>query len=306
MTTARILAAVCVAAAVTISTGAGTASASTTASTTTTTGTTVFAPTFAQATPAVLVTNEYAYWNPTHSDAVISSEWEMTSGSLFANNGYGYTGPIDAGRPNALSSPYTDSAIFRLNTRNYNFGDATVAFDLDVAGLTSTTRTPAVDWDGVHIWLRYQSQYSLYYASVGRRDGHIVIKKKCPGGPSNDGTYYTLGKEISGYPIKFGGWMNVSANVHNNPDGSVSITAYRGTQAVVTGTDTGVGCAPITSPGAVGIRGDNAKFNFRNFTVTTQLTSPSAASGTATTSSADTDSATPDSTVDPVPASLMD
>ena len=30
---------------------------------------------------------------------------------------------------------------------------------------------------------------------------------------------------------------------------------------------TGKGCAPIRTKGAVGIRGDNAKFTFKNFTV---------------------------------------
>ena len=33
-------------------------------------------------------------------------------------------------------------------------------------------------------------------------------------------------------------------------------------------TDRGVGCAPITAPGAVGIRGDNDEFRFDNFRVT--------------------------------------
>jgi hypothetical protein len=266
MTPVRVFASVClaVAAVANLPTASAAAATSVVAA-----DTVVFAPTFAKAVPPTVVTNEYAYWNANHADAVVSSDWEMTSGSLFANNGYGWTGTVDAGKVTAQSTPYTDSAVFRLNTRSYNFGDVTVAFDLDVAGLTATSRTPAVDWDGVHIWLRYQSQYSLYYASVGRRDGRVVIKKKCPGGPSNDGTYHELTREVTGYPIVIGGWMNVSASVTNNPDGSVAITAFRNGQPVVTGTDTGVGCAPITTAGAVGIRGDNAKFNFRKFTVTT-------------------------------------
>jgi hypothetical protein len=266
MKSARVIASVCLAVAAAVTSLPAQAAVAATA---TLTDTVVFAPSFAKVTVPVVVANEYAYWNGNHADAVVSSDWEMTSGSLFANNGNGWTGNVDAGKVNAQSNPYTDSAVFRLNTRNYNFGDVTVAFDLDVAGLSSTSRTPVVDWDGVHIWLRYQSQYNLYYASVGRRDGRVVLKKKCPGGPSNDGTYHELSREVAGYPIVIGGWMNVSASVTNNADGSVSITAFRNGQPVVTGTDTGVGCAPITTPGAVGIRGDNAKFNFRKFTVTT-------------------------------------
>jgi hypothetical protein len=40
--------------------------------------------------------------------------------------------------------------------------------------------------------LRYQSETSLYYASINRRDGTSVIKKKVTGGPDNGGTYYDL------------------------------------------------------------------------------------------------------------------
>jgi hypothetical protein len=47
-----------------------------------TTGTVLFQDHFDR--PDGLITNEYAYWNPTHSDAVISPDWEMTSGSPFA------------------------------------------------------------------------------------------------------------------------------------------------------------------------------------------------------------------------------
>jgi hypothetical protein len=232
------------------------------------TGAVLFAPTFPAASG--LVTNEYAYWNPSHSDAAKSSAWEMTSGSLFSSGGYGYTGRIDGGRPDPQSKAYTDSAVFRLNTRNYSYSDVRVAASVRLAELGSTSRTPEVDWDGVHIWLRYQSQYQLYYASVARRDGRVVIKKKCPGGPSNDGTYYELTKEITGYPIVLNAWRDVAASVRTNADGTVTIVLYLGGKAVVSGTDTGVGCPAITRPGSVGIRGDNARFYINGFTVTSQ------------------------------------
>jgi hypothetical protein len=126
-----------------------------------------------------------------------------------------------------------------------------------------------VAWDGVHLWLRYQSQYSLYYASVARRDGRIVIKKKCAGGVSNNGTYYTLGSEVPGHAAPLGGWTAVAATVRTNANGTVTITAFRDGVQVASGTDTGVGCSAITKPGAVGIRGDNAQFTFSDFHVTT-------------------------------------
>jgi hypothetical protein len=229
-------------------------------------GTVLFAPTMPSANG--LVTNEYAYWNPTHADAVKSPDWEMDSGSLFAQNGAGYSGAINAGKVDADSSPNTNSAVFRLNTKRKDFGNVRVGMKLNVAELGSTSSTPKVAWDGIHIWLRYQSQYNLYYASVARRDGHIVIKKKCPGGTSNNGTYYALSGEKSGYAIPMGQTMDVAATVRNNLNGSVTITLLRNGKALMTATDTGVGCAPIRNNGAVGIRGDNARFTFTNFNVT--------------------------------------
>jgi hypothetical protein len=214
-----------------------------------------------------LVTNEYAYWNPGAPDAVRSSAWEMTSGSLFSRGGGGYTGPIDDVTPDARSAQHTNSAVFRLTTRDYGFGDVKVGFRLTIAELSATPTTPATDWDGVHIWLRYQNEQSLYYASVARRDGRIVIKKKCPGGPSNDGTYYELSPEAPGYRIVFDRAWDVSASVRNNSDGTVTITLFQNDQAVLTATDRGIGCAALTRAGAIGIRGDNARFRFASFEV---------------------------------------
>lgn len=223
----------------------------------------LFAPTFPT---AGLVTNEYAHWNDTNKDAVKSADWDMTSGSLFAVDGCGYSGKIDGSAPDAKSAKKTGSAVFRLNTVRHDFGDCRVDFDLSLTRFGATSRTPAVAWDGIHIWLRYQSQYHLYYASVSRRDGKVLVKKKTPGGPSNNGTYHVIGKELSGRPIKLGEWSKVGATVQNNPDGSVTITAYRDGQPVLVAVDKGTGGPPITAPGAVGIRGDNVEFLFRNFT----------------------------------------
>ena len=89
----------------------------------------------------------------------------------------------DDEEPNADSSGGNNSAIFRLTTRSKSFGNVRVGFRLYQNKLVSTPSTTAVAWDGVHIFLRYQSRESLYYASVNRRDGRVVIKKKCMGGP---------------------------------------------------------------------------------------------------------------------------
>lgn len=214
-----------------------------------------------------LVTNEYANLNPTDSLAVRSSKWVATSGSLFVKHGTGWTGVPDGCHVDRYSQHCDDSAVFRLHTRRFDFGSVTVSLRLLNHGLTTTTRTPARAIDGVHIWLRYQSETELYAVSVNRRDGTVVIKKKCAGGPSNGGSYYTLGKPVKNEPIPFGVWQHVAATVRNNADGSVSIALARDGHLLASATDTGIGCAPILAPGAIGIRGDNDDFSVDNLSV---------------------------------------
>jgi hypothetical protein len=117
-------------------------------------------------------------------------------------------------------------------TSAHRFGDVRVGFDLRNLRLTSSDRTPPEDWDGVHVWLHYQSELELYYASFDRRDGRIVVKKKCAGGSTNGGTYYELRPgEVPGYPIRFGRWKHVSAAPRSpprEPSGSVATTTSSG------------------------------------------------------------------------------
>ncbi len=214
-----------------------------------------------------LVTNEYAYWNPTDPTAVRSSIWNLDSGSLFIQDGAGWTGvPNDIG-PDAQSSNGNNSAIFRLNTIAGDFEDVAVSFQLLNQGLSTTPSTPAVDWDGIHIWLRYQTEYQLYYCSINRRDNNVVIKKKVPGGPSNGGTYYEL-SPYTPFAVPYGQWQNVTATVKNNANGSVTFSLYEDNVLLVAATDDGsIAGPPLRGPGKVGIRGDNANLKFKNFQV---------------------------------------
>lgn len=214
-----------------------------------------------------LVTNEYAHWNPTDAGAPRSSVWDMTSGSLFASEDAWWTGPIDDRSPDANSINGTDSAVFRLTTHDRSFGNVRVNLGLRVETFATTARTPAEAWDGVHIFLRYQSQFHLYYASINRRDGTTAIKKKEPGGVSNGGTYYTLARGEASVPVR--DWQTVAASIRTLTDGSVRIALYRGPDLLLDTVDDGsIGGPPITAAGAVGIRGDNCEFEFRAFTVT--------------------------------------
>lgn len=222
-----------------------------------------------------LVTNEYHHWNPLASDSVFSPEWDMTSGSLATRlddfpgapvDGMGYSMKVDSDGCSPSSSPNTNSAIFRLNSRCFSYANARVDMGLKVQQIASTPSTPEVAWDGVHIFLRYQSQFALYYASVARRDGRVVIKKKVPGGPSNNGTYYSLSPEVQGFTVPINEWRTVGASAKTLSSGDVEIKAYINGSMVASAVDTGVG-GPAYGPGAVGIRGDNTRFNFRQFAV---------------------------------------
>lgn len=63
-------------------------------------------------------------------------------------------------------------------------------------------------------------------------------------------------------------WQKVEATVKNNADGSVTIELFADGKLLVEAIDSGMGGAPISTPGKGGIRGDNANFKFKNFTVT--------------------------------------
>lgn len=228
-------------------------------------GATLFATGFAGGDG--LVTNSYASLYPEAPGVAVSPEWELTGGSLYRRAGRGWTGVPDGVNPDATSSNGTGSAIFRLHTRQSGFGDVAVSFLLRVNALSSTSRTPATAWDGAHVWLRYQSGAALYAVSVERRDGIVVIKKKCPGGTTNGGTYYNLTPYVP-VSLDFTTWRRVQATVDTRADGSVSLGLYVDGELVLSALDTGTGCAPISGTGAVGIRGDNAELELDDVTVT--------------------------------------
>jgi hypothetical protein len=211
-----------------------------------------------------LVTNEIAYFDPS-GGAPMDKNWVVTSGSLFDDAGTGWTGPIDGEKPDRASHRHTDSAVFRLVTRRHDFRDVTVQFDLYVAGLTATTRTPRQNYDGVHVWLRYQSAYQLYAVSVFRRDGKVVIKKKLPGGPANGGTYATLAVNRHAMPARQ--WNAVTVSAVDTAGGVLLSLRINGKPLLQT-TDRGTLNRPIAGGGRVGIRGDNTDFRFRAFSAT--------------------------------------
>lgn len=214
--------------------------------------------------PNGIITNEYAFWSSGAADARRDSIWQLNSGSLFAKDGAGFTGKPDNVAPNATSSNGNNSAVLRLLTQRTDLTNFEVDFKLRHEGFFTTSTTPAVDWDGVHVFLRYANEENLYYASIDRRDGTTQIKKKVSGGPSNGGTYYTLAGGRN--PVPAGAWQNVRAVIVDQADGSVLINLYADGKIVASAVDRGTG-GPVIRSGASGLRGDNSQFSFDDFVV---------------------------------------
>jgi hypothetical protein len=206
-----------------------------------------------------LVTNEFAYWNPDDPRAQRSPDWEVTSGSLFARDDTGWTGAPNRGAPDADSRRATDSAVFRLRSAATDFGNVAVAFQLKLNALVTTPQTPAQNYDGVHVWLHYQTPQTLYYASVSRRDGQVVLGKKVAG------RYVRLTPPRE-RRLALDRWHQIQAIIVDHAR-TVTLRLLIDGKLVVRAVDHGVGGPPIPAPGRVGLRGDNADFQFRSFVV---------------------------------------
>lgn len=207
-----------------------------------------------------LVTNEFAYWHPTAPGRHVSPYWLVTSGSLFAASGRGWTGVPDRVKPNASSSNGTDSAVFRMITRRTGFRDVRVEFELLVQRHVVSAETPRRSYDGVAVWLRYASETNLYALSVMRWDHLLVIKRKTTGGPSNGGTYQTLASTRRAIPP--GRWTRISVEAVNRRQG-VELAISVGGEPILKVVDTAAGS--LGRGGRIGIRGDNTEFEFRDF-----------------------------------------
>ena len=219
--------------------------------------------------PDGLITNHYAKWSGDPA-AVRSPDWEVESGSLLRRHGTAWTGVPTAGLPNLDSSNGSGSEIFRMWTTRSDFGDVRVDLRLRTLNyVDGSPGWPRKSWDGIKIWLRRQGgsgrRVGLYTSEVNRRQGNIVIQKKCSGSRR----YTLLAASRADRPARFGRWEHVGGTVRTNADGSVAVAVIRDGAVALRATDTGAGgCPPITAPGKVGVRGDNTQFLFDDFTVT--------------------------------------
>jgi len=179
--------------------------------------------------------------------------WEITSGSLFVFHGWGWTGEPDRGKPDGNPHGTTNSSVFRLRSTARDLDDVAVSMRFRVA---SYRRDAAHDYDGVHIWLRYQSPDDLYALSVMRHDGTTVIKRK-----TSDG--YRVLAQGRGVPSD-AGWHTARA-VATDVDGGVRLQAWVDGRIVLDAVDRS---HPL-GPGRVGVRTDEANVYFDDLTVVT-------------------------------------
>jgi hypothetical protein len=223
---------------------------------------------FAASFPASgLVTNEFAYREPNSPQAHDSADWIVTSGSLFAQDGDGWTGVPDSGETGTDSAKYNDSAVFRLVTRRRDFGAVKVATAVKVDQPITTPRTPASEWDGAHLWLRYHSPSELYALSFRRRDGLLVIKRKVTADDSaavDGGDYTTLAQ--TKLPIPYGSWQQVAGSAVNGSGGTIRLQLEVNGRTALSVVDHAPGA--LLKPGGVGLRVDNSELWFRDFTAT--------------------------------------
>lgn len=206
-----------------------------------------------------LVTNELTQRGVDEPGVRSSRDWVATSGSLFGVSGMGWSGKPDDIRPDAASLNGTDSAVFRIVSRRTDFGNVRVTFALKVQHQTSTARTPEQGYDGVHLMVRYKSPQELYTISLQRRDGILTVKRKDAGGPSNGGSYTELA--TAPYPL-VNGWVTVDVTVRDTDDGATQLELRIDRKLILLAADRSA--QRIVGPGAIGIRGDNTEFFFRD------------------------------------------
>jgi hypothetical protein len=217
----------------------------------------------------------------------------MTSGSLFSADGMGWSGVPDTIAPDAASSAGNDSAVFRLRTKRSDFRNVRV--DVDVRVNSWSDARPGYEWPEVVLWLRYASEFNVYWASMLRADGKVDIEKKvactqlpdgcAEGYADNEGQYYILPPSYTsdGWPVELGVWYHLTVAVRNGPGGSVAIATFRDGQLMSEALDVGVGqevqnaadgaftanpTPPIAGEAKLGIRADDADFNVAHYVVT--------------------------------------
>ena len=154
--------------------------------------------------------------------------WEVESGCALRTATGSGPGIPTTGEPNRECSNGTGSAVFRMWTKRSDFDDVAVSFGLRNNGYTPDGES----WDGVKIYLRRQDGDNFYTAEVNRREGNVIIQRKC------DGRYELLGGTRSAAtPALHREWEDVGGTVTNLSDDAVRIQVVRGGGVVLEAVD---------------------------------------------------------------------
>jgi len=201
--------------------------------------------------PDGVITNHYAYFSPAYVEAHRSPTWEVESGCALQDGSRLWTGLPTVNEPNRECSNGTGSAVFRMWTKRTDFDDVAVSFGLRNEGYTPE----GPSWDGVKIYLRRQDGDNFYTAEVNRREGNVIIQRKC------DGRYALLGGvRGAAPPARVGEWEDVGGTVVNLPDDEARIQVVRKGAVVLEATDPAGSCDVLRRPGRIGVRGDRTEF----------------------------------------------
>lgn len=202
---------------------------------------------------AKLLTNEWAFRKPADPVAAKSKNWDVTSGSLYQTRLGAWSGVPDGVSPDVYSSNGTGSAVFRMVSKQVYQRPIRITVDIENVGLTSTSRTPPVAWDGLHIFCGYQDPDNLCAVTFSRRDNVVIIKKKKSGmytEVSATNPHAASYGESRRYMIEIGSW--------------ISLFAYTGAGLGVLLTQSS---DQDFQSGKVGLRADNCEFLLSRFKV---------------------------------------
>jgi hypothetical protein len=162
--------------------------------------------------------------------------WKVTSGSWNARGAYAVT-----------SAP-----TFRAHTVDRHFGNVSLSVKFRIDGYERGGHA----WDGVHFGFRYHSQFDLYYVSVARRDGTVVVKRKV------GGKYLQLASVP--HTVAVGVWHHAHVEVRSGPSGPVGIVVEVD-DAVVRVNDRQPG--KLRGRGGISVRSDNVRANFDDLSI---------------------------------------
>jgi hypothetical protein len=198
-----------------------------------------------------VITNHYAYYSPDYVDAHRSPNWEVESGCALRDGNRLWTGEPTTNLPNKNCTNGSGSAVFRMWTKRRDFDDVAVSFGLRNDGFVPSGES----WDGVKIYLRRQDGDNFYVAEVNRREGNVIIQRKC------DGRYELLGgTRTADTPPRVGEWEDVGGTVVNLSGDEVRVQVVRNGGVVLEAIDPSGSCDVLRTPGRIGIRGDRTEF----------------------------------------------